>query len=59
MWVQCPVCSGIDVGKVSSSNYYCWNCLVEIKYKKGNEAHIYNIQDDGTLESAYKVDLQE
>lgn len=54
MWVQCPVCSSIDVGKVSNTNYYCWDCLVEFQYKKNKEAHIYEIQDDGTLVAASK-----
>lgn len=57
-WIECPVCKEIDVGKVNNSNYYCWNCFIEFRYKHKEEVYIYSIQDDGTLETAYKLNLQ-
>ncbi len=49
MVIYCPVCSGIDVGKVASSQYYCWDCCIEFKMAGNRFTRIYNIEDDGTL----------
>jgi len=46
--VRCPVCNGLQVGKVGSDQYYCWNCFLEFSFNKG-EVNLYEVAEDGTL----------
>ncbi len=43
--MSCPACGSNTTGKISVSQYFCWNCFVEF-----NEAHeIFEIEEDGNL----------
>ncbi|MGI5859196.1 MAG: hypothetical protein ACOX8P_07765 [Tepidanaerobacteraceae bacterium] len=46
--VVCPLCQKTTVGKVGSSQYYCWECFVEFLIQK-DKIVIYEVCDDGTL----------
>jgi len=46
--VRCPVCNGLQVGKVGSDQYYCWNCFLEFNFSE-NRINLYEVAEDGTL----------
>lgn len=48
MITRCPVCRGIQVGRVGSDQYYCWNCYLEFNYSRG-QVNLYEVAEDGTL----------
>ncbi|SHG81050.1 hypothetical protein SAMN02745221_01027 [Thermosyntropha lipolytica DSM 11003] len=48
MVIKCPVCKGLQVGKVGSDQYYCWNCFLEFNYNKGR-VNLYQVEEDGSL----------
>ncbi|MDO4539803.1 MAG: hypothetical protein Q4B48_01690 [Syntrophomonadaceae bacterium] len=45
---RCPNCGGLQVGKVGSDQYFCWNCCLEFNYARGM-ARLYEVAEDGTL----------
>lgn len=48
MLVKCPVCHGLQVGKVGSDQYYCWNCYLEFNFNRG-KLNLYEVAEDGNL----------
>lgn len=47
--MNCPICGSIDIGKVGTGQYYCWNCLVEFCLSgKGGYTAFY-VDEDGAL----------
>ena len=48
MSFKCPNCGGLQVGKVGSDQYYCWNCYLEFNYAKGR-VNLYEVAEDGSL----------
>jgi hypothetical protein len=54
MTIKCPVCRGLQVGKVGTDQFYCWNCFLEFNFSKGH-AHIFEVGEDGTLVSVEDV----
>lgn len=48
MITRCPLCRGIQVGRVGSDQYYCWNCFMEFNFSRGR-VNIYEVAEDGTL----------
>ncbi|HHW61859.1 MAG TPA: hypothetical protein GX404_08130 [Syntrophomonadaceae bacterium] len=48
MTYRCPVCGGLQVGKVGSDQYYCWNCFLEFNYTHG-VPNLYELAEDGSL----------
>lgn len=56
MVVKCPVCKGLQVGKVGSDQYYCWNCFLEFNYNKGR-VNLYQVEEDGSLVSIDSSEL--
>jgi len=48
MNIRCPVCGGMQVGRVGSEQYYCWNCFLEFNFGKG-KVNLYEVAEDGTL----------
>lgn len=50
MWMQCPNCQSKDIGKIGSTQFYCWNCFIEITMM--NEIlNVHQIEADGSLSS--------
>lgn len=46
--MKCPVCNGVQIGKVGVDQYYCWNCFVE--FNMNNDlVEIYEVLEDGSL----------
>ena len=48
MSFKCPNCGGLQVGKVGSDQYYCWNCYLEFNYAKGR-VNLFEVAEDGSL----------
>lgn len=48
MTYRCPACGGLQVGKVGSDQYYCWNCFMEFSFSRGM-FNLYEVAEDGTL----------
>jgi len=48
--IICPNCHGKEIGKIATSQYYCWNCFIEFQYCDG-KYNVYQIEEDGTLSS--------
>ncbi|MDD3023339.1 MAG: hypothetical protein PHE26_05510 [Syntrophomonadaceae bacterium] len=48
MTLRCPVCGGMQIGRVGSEQYYCWNCFLEFNFSKGG-VNIFEVAEDGTL----------
>ena len=45
MIIRCPVCNGIQIGKVGNEQYYCWNCFLEFNFNKGR-LNLYEVAED-------------
>jgi len=52
--IRCPVCHGMQIGKVGNDQYYCWNCFMEFNFNKGR-LNLYEVAEDGTLVSIDKT----
>ena len=48
MILRCPVCRGLQVGKVGSDQFYCWNCYLEFNYARGR-LNLFEVGEDGSL----------
>lgn len=48
--MECPNCKRKDLGKIGPSQYYCWNCFIELTIVN-EEAVIYQVEQDGSLSS--------
>ncbi len=51
MRVICPNCSSKDIGKIGTNQYYCWNCYVELSVAGDQVSSIYQVEEDGSLQS--------
>lgn len=47
--MHCPVCNGIDTGKVGTNQYYCWQCFIEFSVNQRNQVKLYYVESDGSL----------
>jgi hypothetical protein len=47
--MRCPLCTSIDTGKVSTNQYYCWNCLIEFNLSGPDGYTAYHVDEEGTL----------
>ncbi|MGI5921968.1 MAG: hypothetical protein ACOX6I_09565 [Syntrophomonadaceae bacterium] len=48
MVLRCPVCRGLQIGRVGSDQYFCSNCCLEFNYSRGR-LNLYEVAEDGTL----------
>jgi hypothetical protein len=46
--IKCPVCRGLQVGRVGSDQYYCWNCYLEFNFSRG-QVNLFEVGEDGSL----------
>lgn len=44
----CPLCNSTTVGKIGTSQYYCWTCFYEFNIKQ-HKVSIYGVEEDGAL----------
>lgn len=49
--MRCPNCQSRDIGKIGSSQYYCWNCFIELSVNSNKKLHVYQVEEDGSLSS--------
>lgn len=48
--IHCPNCKSKDIGKIGTSQYYCWGCFIEFAYAN-DEYDIFQVEEDGSLSS--------
>ncbi|UTR14280.1 hypothetical protein MM221_17205 [Salipaludibacillus sp. LMS25] len=48
--MKCPNCSGRDIGKIGTNQYYCWSCYIELSISNG-QLHLHQVESDGSLSS--------
>ncbi|MCR6110292.1 hypothetical protein HXA35_08120 [Bacillus sp. A301a_S52] len=48
--MKCPNCSGRDIGKIGTNQYYCWSCYIELSISNG-QLHLHQVEADGSLSS--------
>lgn len=53
---KCPVCRGLQVGRVGSDQYYCWNCFLEFNFHKG-KINLYEVAEDGSLQALEETQI--
>lgn len=58
MLLKCPSCTSIDIGKIGSQQYYCWNCFKEMTLLN-DRVSIHYIESDGSLSSAEEIYVME
>jgi ribosomal protein L37AE/L43A len=46
--MKCPVCRGLQVGRVGSDQYYCSNCYLEFNFSHG-QVNLFEVAEDGSL----------
>ncbi|TCS94898.1 hypothetical protein [Hazenella coriacea] len=49
--LRCPNCNSHDLGKVGTSQLYCWQCFVEITIENDQISSVYQVEEDGSLSS--------
>ncbi|NLZ38907.1 MAG: hypothetical protein GX893_04785 [Firmicutes bacterium] len=57
--MKCPLCGGIDTGKVGTNQYYCWNCLLEFSMDGPDGFTAYYVDEEGTLISLAEMELMQ
>ncbi|KKB36372.1 hypothetical protein [Bacillus thermotolerans] len=48
--IICPNCRSKEIGKIGSSQFYCWNCFIELSVSK-NLISVHQVEEDGSLSS--------
>lgn len=48
--MKCPNCQSKDLGKIGSSQYYCWNCFIELTVND-DKVSLNQVEEDGSLTS--------
>ncbi|WP_100331665.1 hypothetical protein [Bacillus xiapuensis] len=48
--MQCPNCCSKEIGKIGTSQYYCWNCFIELSVSN-NMIFTHQVEEDGSLSS--------
>lgn len=44
----CPQCTGKNVGRVGTGQYYCWDCFIEFSVTH-HGVRMYRVEVDGEL----------
>lgn len=47
--MRCPLCNGINIGKVGTAQYYCSNCLMEFAVHDSKGVTVYYVDEEGSL----------
>lgn len=48
--LSCPNCKGKDIGKIGTSQYYCWDCFIEFAVTN-HGIDVFQVEEDGSLSS--------
>ncbi len=46
--MHCPRCGKAQIGRISGSQYYCWECCLEF-HQGPNGWECFEVDDEGTL----------
>ncbi|WP_338754797.1 hypothetical protein [Bacillus sp. FJAT-52991] len=46
----CPNCQGKEIGKIGTTQYYCWNCFIELSIAD-DLISVHQVEEDGSLSS--------
>jgi len=46
--VKCPACGAREVGNLTPTHHFCWECYVEFTVGDGG-IEVYEVEEDGTL----------
>ena len=46
--IRCPYCHSTTVGRIGTSQYYCWSCYYEFAVQKQG-IQCFRIVEDGSL----------
>ncbi len=44
----CPLCNSTTVGKIGTSQYYCWTCYYEFTIRQ-QKVSVFDVEEDGAL----------
>ncbi|MBR5318888.1 MAG: hypothetical protein IKU46_04745 [Peptococcaceae bacterium] len=55
--IRCPYCHSTTVGRVGTSQYYCWSCYYEFTVRKQG-IQCFRIVEDGSLTEAEEISLK-
>lgn len=55
--IRCPYCHSTTVGRVGTSQYYCWSCYYEFAVQK-QSVRRFRIVEDGSLTEEEQMRLQ-
>ena len=44
----CPLCNSTTVGKIGTSQYYCWTCYYEFTIRQ-KKVSVFDVEEDGAL----------
>ncbi|HEY9576783.1 MULTISPECIES: hypothetical protein [Bacillaceae] len=48
--ITCPNCQSKELGKIGTTQYYCWNCFIELSIEE-NIISVHQVEEDGSLSS--------
>ncbi|OZI13134.1 hypothetical protein CEW92_03135 [Bacillaceae bacterium SAS-127] len=48
--LTCPNCQGKEIGKIGTTQYYCWNCFIELSVID-DLISVHQVEEDGSLSS--------
>lgn len=48
--MRCPNCGSKELGKLSTDQFYCWNCFIELTVIE-DKLSLSQVEEDGTLTS--------
>lgn len=48
--LKCPNCQSRDIGRLAATQYYCWNCFIELTIE-GDHFLTHQVEEDGSLSS--------
>lgn len=48
--ITCPNCQSKEIGKIGTTQYYCWSCFIELSIDN-NIISVHQVEEDGSLSS--------
>ncbi len=55
--IRCPYCHSTTVGRVGTSQYYCWSCYYEFAVQKQGVRR-FRIVEDGSLTEEEQISFK-
>ncbi|TYP69550.1 hypothetical protein [Paenibacillus methanolicus] len=57
--MKCINCNSIDIGRIGTRQYYCWNCCIEMTIEEDGRMDVFQVEKDGSLSSLNDLFLEE